>query len=61
MAISASAAMALPNWTVEKARGGTVVTPAAGEVNAVEIASTTEAPTLEVPGVGINLKCTTIL
>jgi hypothetical protein len=59
MAVSASAAMALPNWTVEKS-GGSVVTPGTGEVNPVEIKETTEAPTLEVPGLGINLKCTTI-
>jgi hypothetical protein len=59
MAVSASAAMALPNWTVEKP-GGSVITPGTGETNPIEVEQVTEAPTLEVPGLGINLKCTNI-
>jgi hypothetical protein len=59
MAVSASAALAVPNWTVEKP-AGTVITPAAGESNPIEIEQVTEAPTLEVPGLGINLKATSI-
>jgi hypothetical protein len=45
------------NWTVEKT-GGAVVIPGAAESFPIEIAEVTEAATFEVPGLGINVKCT---